>query len=192
MGSLSVCVFCSSACGIAPHYIRLAERTGAGIAKRGWVLVSGGENISMMGAVARGARNNGGATIGVVPDVLLARADRECNELVVTSSMADRKVIMTERSDALLALPGGLGTCEELFQSWTSRMLDLHTKPLILLDPDGHFAELMQWIDSAGRRGFISTKSRSMLYTATTVDEALARCMSTAAATPATATWRVP
>ncbi|MEU8683405.1 TIGR00730 family Rossman fold protein [Streptomyces sp. NPDC048611] len=173
---ISVCVFCSSAEGIAPQHIELAELTGTRIAERGWTLVSGGESVSMMGAVARGARALRGTTVGIVPESLLHRADHEAAELLVTETMAHRKAAMVKRADVLLALPGGVGTCEEIFESWTAWTLGAHTKPLVLLDPGGHFAELLAWVDSATRRGFISARARRFLTAAASVDEALAEC----------------
>lgn len=180
--ALSVGVFCSASDGIAPHHAELAERTGRGIAERGWTLVTGGEHVSMMGAVARGARGRGGTTVGVVPESLLHRADRECAELMVTATIGQRMAAIVERSDALIALPGGVGTCEEIFSTWTALVLGMHRKPLVLLDPSGHFAELVAWMDSATRSGFISPAARRLIAAAGAIDEALAVCAATAQA----------
>src|SRR5262249_47108031 len=142
MTRLSVCVFCSSSEAIPGRYLQLAARVGAGIAERGWDLVSGGEYVSMMGAVAAAARVGGARTVGVVPRVLLDRADMESDELLATESMSERKALMLENAHALLVLPGGIGTCEELFEVWIGRILGVHTKPIVLLDADEHFAGL--------------------------------------------------
>ena len=109
----SVCVYCAA----SPHHpelLDLARRVGAGIAARGWTLVSGGGNVSAMGAVATAARSAGGWTVGVIPQALMHRelADVAADELIVTTSMRQRKQIMEDRSDAFLTLPGGIGTCE--------------------------------------------------------------------------------
>ncbi|MFT7839899.1 TIGR00730 family Rossman fold protein [Saccharothrix sp. BKS2] len=177
MTAPAVCVFCSASEDIPAPHVDLAGRTGAAIAARGWTLVSGGERVSMMGAVARGARARGGTTVGVVPRCLTDRTDPDCDELVLTDSMAERKSAMIDRSDALLALPGGLGTCDELFEAWTTRMLGLHAKPVVVLDPDGHFTELLRWVDSAVRSGFIGERSRDALVVARDVDSALDACL---------------
>jgi uncharacterized protein (TIGR00730 family) len=140
----SVCVFCASGLTIDERYVRLAGEVGAAIAARGWTLVSGAGAISMMGEVARAARSAGGHTIGVIPEALVAMevADRDCDELVITKDMRQRKGIMDERSDAFLALPGGIGTLEELVEVWTARSLNMHHKPVVVLDPWGDFALL--------------------------------------------------
>ena len=141
----AVCVYCASAEGIEERHIALAAEVGRRIAKRGWSLVSGGGRRSMMGAVAAAARAGGAHTTGIIPRsmVELEWADHASDELLVVDSMRERKAQMEARADAFLALPGGLGTCEELFEIWTSGYLRLHTKPVVLLDPDGHWAGLL-------------------------------------------------
>jgi uncharacterized protein (TIGR00730 family) len=112
MTRLSVGVFCSASRTIPGHYVELATQVGAGIAQRGWDLVSGGEHVSMMGAVAAAARAGGAHTLGVVTRSLLGKADLESDELVVTEFMSERKARMVASAHALLVLPGGIGTCE--------------------------------------------------------------------------------
>ncbi|MGW0249803.1 LOG family protein [Nocardia goodfellowii] len=181
MRPITICVFCSASNRIPSHYEDLAEDTGRMIAERGWALVTGGESVSMMGAIARAVRAGGGHTIGIVPESLRAKADHHCSELVVTASMSERKAMMIARSDALLALPGGVGTCDEIFESWTSRMLVPHQKPLVVLDHDGHFRELVSWVDRMSEAGFISDEWRSALKVASTISEALDMCCTAAA-----------
>lgn len=176
MSPLSVCVFCSASNRIPAQYGNLAARAGRLIAERGWTLVTGGESVSMMGAVAVAARTAGGRTVGVVPESLLHRADQACDELVVTASLSERKAVMIARSDALLALPGGVGTCDEIFASWTSRMLLPHRKPLVVLDHQGHFRELVTWVNRMREAGFVSDEWRSVLGIAESLDEALDLC----------------
>ncbi len=139
--SRTVAVYCASSNGIDARYIELAAEVGRGIAARGWTLVSGGGRRSMMGAVALAAREGGARTIGVIPRSMVERewADTDSDELVVTEDMRERKAQMERRADAFLALPGGLGTCEELFEVWSAGALELHEKPVVLLDPDGHW-----------------------------------------------------
>lgn len=122
MTRLSIGLFCGSSREIPGHYLELAAQVGAGIAERGWGLVSGGEHVSMMGAVAAAARAGGAHTLGVVPRRLLTKADFESDELVVTESMGERKALMLASAHALLVLPGGLGTCEELFEASRSSL----------------------------------------------------------------------
>ncbi|MBC3190186.1 TIGR00730 family Rossman fold protein [Pseudonocardia sp. C8] len=152
----AVCVYCASSDGVAPHYVKLADAVGRAVAARGWTLVSGGGRRSMMGAVAAGARAAGGRTVGVIPRSMVERewADHDSDELVITESMRERKQEMEDRADAFLALPGGLGTCEELFEVWSAGVLGLHGKPVVLLDPDGHWDGLLDWVAGLGGRGF--------------------------------------
>ncbi len=139
-------------------------------------MVTGGESISMMGTVACTARALGGRTIGVVPKSLLHHADHSSDELLVTASMSERKATMIARSDALLALPGGVGTCDEIFESWMSRMLVPHAKPLVVLDHHGHFRELVMWVDRMLEAGFINHDWRSALQITEDLTEALDLC----------------
>lgn len=173
---LAVCVFCSASEVIDPRYLELAAQVGAAIAARGWRLVSGAGSISMMGALARATRGGGGYTIGVIPDALLDRevGDRDSHELVVTRDMRQRKGIMDERSDAFLALPGGLGTLEELAEVWSARSLNLHHKPVVILDPWSDFGPLRAQVEHWVARGFVRPEALDHVRWATEVDEALA------------------
>src|ERR1044071_9143757 len=139
---LAICVFCASSETIPRHYVDLAGEVGTEIARRGHTLVSGGGSVSSMGAVARAARAGGARTVGVIPEALLAWevADEQADELVVTPDMRVRKGEMDRRADAFLTLPGGIGTLEELLEIWVGRVLRMHQKPVVVLDPDGMFA----------------------------------------------------
>lgn len=174
----SVCVYCASSDSIAPHYLELADAVGRGIAARGWTLVSGGGRHSMMGAVATGARAGGARTVGVIPASMVERewADTDADELVVTESMRERKQQMEDRADAFLTLPGGLGTCEELFEVWSAGALDLHDKPIVLLDPDGHWDGLLAWVSGLTGRGFAGPGPMARLRVVTDVATALDAC----------------
>ncbi|MRH91191.1 TIGR00730 family Rossman fold protein [Nocardia sp. SYP-A9097] len=151
----SVCVYCSASVA-DPAALELASLVGAEIGRRGWQLVSGGGHVSMMGAVATAARAAGAKTVGVIPKKLVHRemADVESDELIVTDSMRERKQVMDERADAFLTLPGGLGTLEELFETWTGAYLGMHDKPVVVLDPDGHYRGLFAWLEELRERGF--------------------------------------
>jgi uncharacterized protein (TIGR00730 family) len=178
LSTRSVCVYCGSANGIAEHYQRLAAEVGAGIAARGWQLVSGGGKVSMMGALARAARAHGARTVGVIPRSLVDPeiADTEADELLITDTMRERKALMDVHADAFLALPGGIGTCEELFEAWTSRVLGMHAKPVVLLDPDGHYTGLLGWLHGLVERGFLATTGLATLVVTTDVETALQAC----------------
>ncbi|MBJ7399619.1 TIGR00730 family Rossman fold protein [Mycolicibacterium sp.] len=173
----AVCVYCSAG-PRHPALLDLAHRVGAAIAQRGWTLVSGGGNVSAMGAVAAGARAEGGRTVGVIPKALVHRelADIGADELVVTDTMRQRKQVMEDRSDAFLALPGGIGTCEELFETWTGGYLGIHDKPVVLLDPDGHYDGLRAWLAGLVETGYVTQAALDRLLVVGDVESALALC----------------
>lgn len=170
----ALCVYCSSSDTIDERYLELAAEVGSRLAARGHTLVSGGGRVSMMGALARAARAGGAHTIGVIPTHLTSYevADYDADELVIVDTMRERKRNMDERSDAFLALPGGLGTLEELFEVWTSLSLTMHAKPVAVLDPDGFYEPLWHWLDDLEARGFVRAAALQVLIRAKTVDEA--------------------
>ena len=172
---MRIAVYCSSSQTIDSKYIELARDLGSGIAMRSWELVSGGGHISAMGAVSRGARESGGRTIGVIPQRLvdIEFADKECDELHVVDSMRNRKAMIEDLSDAFIALPGGIGTLEELFEIWVGRFLKFHTKPVIVLDPFDLYAPLATLIDHLEDHGFVKPGQRELLHWASSIDEAL-------------------
>jgi uncharacterized protein (TIGR00730 family) len=172
----AICVYCASSASIDPSYVELAYEVGRRIAADGHSLVSGGGRVSMMGAVARGARDGGARTVGVIPQHLVPYevADTDADELVVVDTMRERKRVMDERSDAVLALPGGIGTLEELFEMWTSATLRMHSKPVAVLDQDGFYNPLWAWLDELRERGFVRDSALETLLRARSVDEAFA------------------
>lgn len=172
-----VCVFCASG-PVAAQHLALASAVGTGIAGRGWDLVSGGGHVSMMGAVAEAVRAGGGHTTGVIPQALVDRevADTGADELVVTTTMRERKAVMDARAHAFLTLPGGLGTLEELFETWTAGYLGLHAKPVVLLDPDGHYDGLLAWLEGLRGTGFASDRGLDHLVVTRDVNAALDAC----------------
>ncbi|MGW3891424.1 LOG family protein [Micromonospora chokoriensis] len=171
----AICVFCASSRTLDQRWLDLATETGAELARRGHTLVSGGGCVGMMGALADGARSAGGRTLGVIPQSLvdLEVADLASDELLVTDSMASRKTLIIEKSDAFLTLPGGLGTLDELFEVWTTATLALHAKPMVVIDTDGFFRPLLDWLDSLAAQNFLKTAGRDLLTVTTTVPEAL-------------------
>jgi uncharacterized protein (TIGR00730 family) len=173
----AVCVYCASG-PTHPDLLALATALGAAIADRGWTLISGGGNVSAMGAVAAGARSHGGRTVGVIPKALVHRelADVDAEELIVTDTMRERKQVMEDQADAFIALPGGIGTLEELFETWTAGYLGMHTKPVVLLDPAGHYDGLMTWLTGLVDTGYVSVNAMDRLPVATDIDAALDLC----------------
>lgn len=172
----TVCVYCASSTRIEPAYVALARELGAELAGHGHALVTGGGKVSMMGAVASAARGAGGRTTGVIPRALLDTeiGDTDSDDLVVVTTMRERKAEMERRSDAFLALPGGIGTFEELFEVWTSRSLHMHDKPVIALDPDGFYDPLWDYLRALVARHFVRPEAFEALQVARTVSEALA------------------
>jgi uncharacterized protein (TIGR00730 family) len=170
----SVCVFCASSERIDPAYVDLATRVGEELARRGHNLVSGGGRVSCMGAVARAARRGGARTVGVIPRSLVAMevADDDADELVVTGDMRRRKHEMERRADAFLALPGGLGTLEELFEVWVGHTLGMHDKPVVVLDPSGFYAPVRAQVDVLLEAGFLRPAALDSLVWTTTPGEA--------------------
>jgi uncharacterized protein (TIGR00730 family) len=170
----TVCVFCASSEAIPRHYVELAAQVGTELARRGHRLVTGGGSVSCMGAVARAARAGGAHTVGVIPEALVALevADNDADELVVTPDMRTRKAEMDRRADAFLTLPGGLGTLEELLEIWVARILGMHDKPIVVLDPDDAYAPLRLQLDQLVARGFARNSVYDAVAWATTVRDA--------------------
>lgn len=171
----AICVFCASSRTLDRRWLELAAETGAEVARRGHTLVSGGGCVGMMGAVADGARSAGGPTLGVIPQALvdLEVADLASDELLVTDGMAGRKTLMIEKSDAFLTLPGGLGTLDELFEVWTTATLAMHAKPMVLVDADGFYRPLVDWLHSLADRHFLKPAGLDLLTVVDSVPAAL-------------------
>lgn len=173
----AVCVYLASSNDLPERYFALAAEVGESVAKRGWTLVTGGGSVGMMGVVARACRAAGGHTIGVIPQALVDMevADHDADELVVVDTMRQRKAIMDARSDAFLALPGGLGTLEELMEVWTSRTLRMHEKPVVVCDPWGDYDLLRAQVAAWEERGLVRATAMAHIAWAKTVETALDR-----------------
>ena len=171
-----VCVFCGSSTGRNPSYRHLADRLGRTLAQRGLGVVYGGGRVGLMGALADGALAAGGEVIGVIPQALMDReiGHRGLTELRIVGSMHERKAVMAELADGFIALPGGIGTLEELFEVWTWAQLGLHGKPCGLLDSDGFFGPLVEFLDHLVLTGFVQPQYRAMLHAAESPDDLLA------------------
>lgn len=153
----SICVFCGSSSGNTPVFEEAARRLGHVIAGDGLRLVYGGGSIGLMGTVARAVLEAGGEVLGVIPQFLVDREVMlpEVTELIVTQDMHQRKRIMFEQSDAFVALPGGIGTLEEVVEQMTWFQLGQHAKPIVLADIEGFWAPLAHLLDHMKASGFI-------------------------------------
>ncbi|MBL7254950.1 TIGR00730 family Rossman fold protein [Paractinoplanes lichenicola] len=171
----AICVFCASSSTLEQKWLDLATRTGEEIGARGHSLVSGGGCVGMMGAVADGARAGGAHTLGIIPQTLvdLEVADLASDELVITGDMGERKNIMIDRSDAFITLPGGLGTLDELFEVWTTATLDLHDKPIVLLDPEGFYDGMLAWLGQLADTAFVRSEALERVVVAKSIASAL-------------------
>ncbi len=152
-----VCVFCGSSSGVRPEYESAGRALGAALAGRGIGVVYGGASVGLMGVVADAVLAASGEAIGVIPQALVDRevAHPALSELHVVGSMHERKALMAELSDAFVALPGGMGTLEELFEVFTWRQLGLHEKPIALLDVLGYWAGLAAFLEHVEAEGFL-------------------------------------
>lgn len=153
----SICVFCGSGVGRNPSYVAAAEYLGAAMARSGIRLVYGGGSIGIMGAVARTVLAHGGDVTGIIPEFLIQREQMldGNHELIVTRDMHERKSLMFQRSDAFVALPGGIGTLEEVVEQMTWAQLGRHRKPILLADIDGFWAPLEDLISHMQAEAFI-------------------------------------
>jgi uncharacterized protein (TIGR00730 family) len=161
----SVCVYCGSRPGRTPAFTEAARQVGRWIGANGGQLVYGGGNNGLMGVVADATLDSGGRVVGIIPKTLVERefAKLDCTELHVVDTMHDRKRMMAERADAFLALPGGIGTFEELFEVWTWRQLGYHDKPIGVLDAAGYFAPLLAFLHSSVAHGFMDNRQMDLL-----------------------------
>ena len=172
-----VCVYCGSRPGVRPAYAAAAREVGRLLAEAGVGLVTGGGRVGLMGEVADAALAAGGEAIGVIPQALLDRevGHERMTRLVVVDTMHVRKATMANLADAFVALPGGLGTLEEIAEALTWVQLAIHDKPCGLLDVDGYYAPLVQFVDHAVSEGFVGAESRAGLAVESTPEALLRR-----------------
>lgn len=169
-------VFCGSNAGTRAQYAHAAQRIGGVLAGHGITIVYGGGRVGLMGIVADAALRADGRVIGVIPRMLF---DREAghpalSEMKIVASLAERKAVMGELSDAFIVLPGGIGTLDELFEVWSWTQLGLHSKPCGLLNTEHYFDPLLEFLDRAAHEGFISRRSRESLLVETDSDRLIA------------------
>jgi uncharacterized protein (TIGR00730 family) len=160
----TICVFCGASAGADPGYVEAAVSFGQELGRRGMALVYGGGSVGLMGAVARAAQSTGVSVIGVIPEGLTTRElmGHPIGELTVVATMHERKALMASLSDAVVALPGGFGTLDELFEAITWGQIGLHRKPIGLLNVAGYFDPLVAFVDHAVRTGFIRPHHRDL------------------------------
>ena len=173
----SLCIYCGSSSGNDPAYGEAARAVGVELARRGIEVIYGGAHVGLMGQLADAALGAGGRVIGVIPQQLVRKelAHRQLTALHLTSSMHARKAKMAELSDGFVALPGGVGTLEEIFEIWTWAQLGLHGKPVGLLNIGGYYDELVRFVDHATSSGFVRPEQRGMLIVEPTISALLAR-----------------
>ena len=163
--AFSLCVYCGSKPGLDPAYLKAASEVGTWIGQHGGQLVYGGGRGGLMGIVADATLQAGGQVVGIIPKALVDRewAHRGCTELHIVDTMHERKRMMAERSDAFLAMPGGIGTLEELFEVWTWQQLGYHDKPIGLLNVAGYYQGLLQFMDHGVAQGFLAVPQRELI-----------------------------
>ncbi|HEY0202393.1 MAG TPA: TIGR00730 family Rossman fold protein [Burkholderiaceae bacterium] len=163
--AFSICVYCASRSGNDPRFTAAAQTVGQWIGRHGGQLVYGGGNAGLMGVVAQAALNAGARVVGVIPKTLVDKelANRDCTELHIVDTMHERKALMAERSDAFVALPGGIGTFEELFEIWTWRQLGYHDKPVGLLNVGSYYDGLVRFLQHSVQSGLMGDWQMDML-----------------------------
>ena len=171
----AVCVYCGSRMGNRPAYPAAARRLGETLARRGITLVYGGGDVGLMGVIADAALAAGGRVIGVIPQALMDKevGHRTVSELEVVPDMHQRKLRMATLADAFIALPGGIGTLEELFETFTWLQLGFHQKPVGLLDVEGYFGHLVTFLDRMVAENFLRADQLAMLHRGTDADALL-------------------
>lgn len=172
----SICVYCGSRYGVQPIYKDTARQLGREIAKRGKRLVYGGGKVGLMGVLADAALSTGGEVIGIIPKFLekLEVGHRGLSKLHVVENMHDRKKMMYELSDCIVVLPGGIGTLDETFEMLTWRQLQVHSKPIIILDDNGFWRPLQDMLEAIVKAGFADRKIFDLFSIVSTIDDIFA------------------
>jgi uncharacterized protein (TIGR00730 family) len=171
----NVTVYCASSRRLAEVYREAATSLGRAIALRGWGLIYGGDRAGLMGLVADGAAGAGGNVIGIMPERMMTAdiVNERCSEMVVARDMRHRKEMLEARGDAMVALPGGLGTLEEFFEAVVGRQLGFHSKPIVLLNIAGYFLPLLAMVEHGIEHQFIKAECRELFFVAGSVEEAI-------------------
>ena len=171
----SITVYCSSSRHVPAIYFEAARELGTSVARSGWTLVYGGNDVGCMGVLADAARAAGGKVVGITPELLVRDgiADDACDELIVTANMRDRKAMLEARGDAFVALPGGLGTFEEIFEILVGKLLGYHQKPIVLLNVADYYGPLLTMIEHGVEQRFIKATAREAYFVAGSVTHAI-------------------
>jgi cytokinin riboside 5'-monophosphate phosphoribohydrolase len=161
---MRICVYCAASQHLAEHFFAAARELGEGIARRGWSLTYGGGGVGLMGAVAESVRAGGGSVLGIIPQALLDReqANLQADELIVTTTLRERKQLMDDHADAFVTLPGGFGTLEETLEILTLRQLAYHDKPIVIVNIDGYFDPLLGMFEQIFGQGFAQAPYRKL------------------------------
>jgi len=172
-----LCVYCGSSAGTDPRHAALAGELGQALARSGIELVFGGGRVGLMGVLADAVLAGGGRVVGVIPDRLRSRelAHPGASELIVVSTMHERKRLMAERTDAFAILPGGIGTLDEAFETLTWRQLGLHDKPIFLVDLNDYWQPLRLLLDHLEQEGFVEALVPRLLTVVSTIPELIDR-----------------
>jgi len=186
--AFSICVYCGSRPGLNPAFAQAAQQVGTWIGLHGGQLVYGGGKSGLMGLVADAALQSGARVIGVIPKALVEKewAHHGCTELHIVDTMHDRKRIMAERADAFLALPGGIGTFEELFEVWTWRQLGYHDKPIGVLNTAAYYDRLFEFLKASKSAEFLGEWQMSLVRTSADAHRLLADLVQAAGLTKPT------
>jgi uncharacterized protein (TIGR00730 family) len=170
--AFSLCVYCGSRDGAQPAFASAASEVGRWIGSHGGQLVYGGGKNGLMGIVAQATLEAGGTVVGIIPQGLVDRewANQACTELHIVSTMHERKAMMAERADAFISLPGGIGTFEEFFEIWTLKQLGYLDKPIGLLNTNGYYEKLIEFMQSSVTEGFVNDWQMDMVRMEAEVD----------------------
>jgi cytokinin riboside 5'-monophosphate phosphoribohydrolase len=186
----SVTVFCSARTAIPKVYFTATAELGAAIAREGWSLVYGGNSVGLMETIAQSAPDAGGKVIGITPQLMYDHglSDSKADELIITANMRDRKAMLEQRGDAFIALPGGLGTLEEISEIIVGRQLGYHNKPIVLLNIADYYRPMLEMIEHGIEQKFIMPRAWDLFFVATTVEQAIAHLRQPVAPEQATRT----
>lgn len=171
----TICVYSSSSGAIDKEYFVIARELGNKIASNGYTMIFGAGDVGLMGECARGAKEKKGKVVGVIPEALNAKkiVFKDCDEIIVTSGMRERKAVMDEKSDAFITMPGGYGTLEELLEIITLKQLKYHEKPIIILNVKGYYDDLIKIFEKIIREKFAKQQCENLYYITSEVDDAL-------------------
>jgi len=161
----SVCVYCGSRDGVDPAYAQAAEQTGTMLANNNWRLVYGAGDVGLMGRVARAAQDADGETFGVIPEHLVKWevGKTDLTSFIITETMHERKKVMLMNADAVIVLPGGAGSLDEMFEALTWRQLDLHNKPVFVVNTNGYWDPMLHMVDHVIAQGFADTSLKDYM-----------------------------